>query len=156
MGGVATCRANAFAWAKVVNQLPTSRNLSHVLLIEDARGFHLPASYEHSAEARVVLGSSEFPATRFAVHRDFAAQPLSEIFAHKRPIFVVSYMDRTRPVISLYDLCTICKSGVRCGVRWRSTSMQECATQCDKEILSNFRSYYYLREFVRVCAKCCK
>jgi hypothetical protein len=86
MSWVATCRANAPARAEVVNQFPASRNLSHKRLIEDAGGFDFPATYEHPAEARVILGSSEFPATRFALHRNLATQPLSEIFAHKRPI----------------------------------------------------------------------
>jgi hypothetical protein len=86
MSGVATCRANAPARAEVVNQFPASRNLSHKRLIEDARSFDFPASYEHPAEARVILGSSEFPATCFALHCNLATQPLSEIFAHKQPI----------------------------------------------------------------------
>jgi hypothetical protein len=156
MSRVATCRANAPARAEVVNQPPANRNLSHKRLIVDARSFDFPAAYEHPAEASVILGSSEFPAARFALHCNFATQPLSEIFAHKRPILVVSYMTRTIPVISLYDLCTVCKSGVRCGVRCRSTPMQECATQCDKTMSSKLRTYNLLRNFVRVGAKCCE
>jgi hypothetical protein len=86
MRGIATCRANASARAEVVNQPPANRNLSHKRLIEDARGFPFPATYKHPAKARVVLGSSEFPATRLGLHCHFALQPLSELFTHKTAI----------------------------------------------------------------------
>lgn len=64
-------------------------------------------------------------------------------------------MTRTRPVISLYDLCTVCKLGVRCGVRWRSASMQEYATQCDTTISYNLFIYSLLHNFLQVRAKPC-
>jgi hypothetical protein len=111
MSRVATCRANAPARAEVVNQSRASRNLCHKRLIVDARSFDFPAAYEHPTKARVILGSSEFPATRFAMDCNFATQPLSEIFAHEghfNGIVHDSYRTRDLIVRFVYDLQIWC------------------------------------------------